>query len=92
MTETAPLLILSVGVFADALFVAGLALVARDRSAHLFRKKEATMTMPRYAPRRRHPIGDESGPPSAITGSDIVAAWLGVLFILAAVMTTIFFR
>jgi hypothetical protein len=48
--------------------------------------------MPRYALQRRLLTEVESSRPSAITASDIMAAWLGVLLINAAVMIAIFFR
>jgi hypothetical protein len=48
------------------------------------------MPILRYAPHWRHQT-EESRRPSAITGSHIMAAWLGVLLINAAVMVAIFF-
>jgi hypothetical protein len=54
--------------------------------------KEATMAMPRYALQRPHVTEEESGRPSILTGSDVMAAWLGALLINAAVMIAIFFR
>ncbi len=41
-----------------------------------------------------HPITteDDGGRSARITGSDIMAAWLGVLLLVATVLTTIFFR
>jgi len=48
--------------------------------------------MPRCALERPLLTEVESSRPSAITGSDIMAAWLGVLLINAAVMIAIFFR
>jgi hypothetical protein len=54
--------------------------------------KEATLATPQDALQRPLLTEVESSRPSAITGSDIMAAWLGVLLINAAVMIAIFFR
>jgi hypothetical protein len=48
--------------------------------------------MPRTAPYRPDLSEEASRTPSRISGSDITAAWLGVLLINAAVMIATFFR
>ncbi len=50
------------------------------------------MPTPRHALQRPDLTEEESSRPSSITGSDIMAAWLGVLLINAAVMIATFFR
>ncbi len=50
------------------------------------------MATTRYAPQWRYLPEDESVRPSAITSSDIVAAWLGVFLMAAAALIAIFFR
>jgi hypothetical protein len=53
---------------------------------------EATMAMSRYTLQRPHLTEEESSRPSDIAGSAIMAAWLGILLVNAAVMIAIFFR
>jgi hypothetical protein len=50
------------------------------------------MSMQRTALTRLDLTGEPSVKPSRISGSDIMAAWLGVLLINAAVMVATFFR